>query len=120
MAAGFALTVTNEGKQLKVQASGQDPFEIYPLSDNVFYIKAFVAQITFYKNEDSRVESLTLNQGGQEKVRSIKYVFQCYFPLYHILASCKYFLCFPMLHNVLQCGMKRIACCVALFILILN
>ena len=62
---GFALTVTKDGKQLKAQATGQDPFEIYPRSENIFYIKTFVAQITFNLNDDGKMQ-MTLLQGGRE------------------------------------------------------
>jgi CubicO group peptidase (beta-lactamase class C family) len=66
LAPGFVITVSKEGNQMKAQATGQDQFEIYPKSENVFYLKVVVAQITFKRNEDGRVESLTLSQGGQE------------------------------------------------------
>ena len=70
LAPGFVITVSKEGNQMKAQATGQDQFEIYPKSENVFYLKVVVAQITFNKNEDGRVESLTLSQGGQETIGS--------------------------------------------------
>ncbi|MBU8892153.1 MAG: serine hydrolase [Bacteroidales bacterium] len=66
LAAGFAIAVSKDGKQMKIQVTGQDPYGIYPKSENVFYTKAFPAQITFNKNEDGQVESLTLSQGGRE------------------------------------------------------
>jgi len=67
---GFVITVTKEGKQMKAQATGQGQFEIYPKSENVFYLKVVEAQITFNKNDAGRVESLTLSQGGQETIGS--------------------------------------------------
>lgn len=66
LAPGFVLTVTKDGTQMSAQASGQASFEIFPRSESVFYVKAFVAQITFNINEESRVESLTFSQGGRE------------------------------------------------------
>ena len=65
---GFVITVSKEGSQMKAQATGQPQFEIYPKAENVFYLKVVVAQITFNKNEEGQVESLTLYQGGQETV----------------------------------------------------
>jgi D-alanyl-D-alanine-carboxypeptidase/D-alanyl-D-alanine-endopeptidase len=62
----FVLIVTKDGKQMKVQPTGLNQVEIYPRSENVFYIKAFEAQITFNLNDDGKVESMTLLQGGQE------------------------------------------------------
>ena len=67
---GFVITVTKDGNQLKAQATGQSQFEIYPKSENVFYLKVVVAEITFNKNENGQVESLTLSQGGQETIGS--------------------------------------------------
>ncbi|MEM7086937.1 MAG: serine hydrolase [Bacteroidota bacterium] len=70
LAPGFIITVSKEGSQMKVQATGQGQFDIYPKSENVFYLKVVVAQITFNRNEAGKVESLTLSQGGQETVGS--------------------------------------------------
>ncbi len=66
LAPGFVITVYKDANQLKAQATGQGQFEIYPKSENVFYLKVIVAQVTFNKNENGKVESLTLSQGGQE------------------------------------------------------
>lgn len=63
---GFILTVTKEGSQLKTQATGQQMVDIYPKSNNVFYLKVVTAQITFNSGENGSIESLTLLQGGQE------------------------------------------------------
>ena len=63
---GFVLAITKEGSQLKGQATGQAMVDIFPKSNNVFYLKVVNAQITFNKGEDGNVESLTLLQGGQE------------------------------------------------------
>lgn len=65
---GFILTVTKDGFQLKTQASGQAQVDIFPKSDNVFYLKVVEAQLTFNKNENGVVVSVTLHQGGQEMV----------------------------------------------------
>jgi len=63
---GFIITVTKEGSQLKTQATGQQVFDIYPKSNNVFYLKVVQAQLTFNSGENGSIESLTLLQGGQE------------------------------------------------------
>lgn len=62
----FAITVSRDGSQMKAQATGQGEFEIYPKSENVFYLKVVEAQVTFNINEDGKVVSMTLLQGGQE------------------------------------------------------
>lgn len=63
---GFILTISKEGSQMKAQATGQQILDIFPKSNEVFYLKAVVAQITFNKSENGKIESLTLLQGGQE------------------------------------------------------
>ena len=65
---GLIVTVIKEGKQMKAQATGQDQFEIFPESENVFYPKIFEAQFTFNKNEAGEVESMTLHQNGQDNI----------------------------------------------------
>lgn len=62
----FTMDVTKDGKQMKIQITGQDEFKIFPKSENVFYLKVVLAKITFNKNKDGQVESLTLSQGEQE------------------------------------------------------
>ncbi|MBU8892154.1 MAG: DUF3471 domain-containing protein [Bacteroidales bacterium] len=62
---GVTITVTKEGKQMKAQITGQDQFEIYPESKNLFYMKRVDAQFRFDLN-DEKVESMTILQGGRE------------------------------------------------------
>ena len=66
LAPGFILTVTKYDSQLKAQATGQGENSILPKSKNVFYFKVVEAQLTFNINEAREVQSVTLNQGGQE------------------------------------------------------
>ena len=66
LAPEFVITVSKDGSQMKAQATGQGEFEIYPRSENVFYLRVAEAQVTFNVNEDGRVVSMTLLQGGQE------------------------------------------------------
>jgi serine-type D-Ala-D-Ala carboxypeptidase/endopeptidase len=68
LAPGFILAVSRAGNQLKAQATGQPEFPIFPRSVNVFYLKVVDAQLTFNQNEDGRVESVTLHQGGHDLV----------------------------------------------------
>ena len=65
---GFVLTVAKYDNQLKAQATGQPEHPIFPKSENVFYYKVVEAQLTFNRNENGVVESVTLLQGGQEIV----------------------------------------------------
>jgi len=66
LAPEFIITVTKNGNQMKAQATGQPEFEIYPRSENVFYLKVVEAQVTFNLNENGKVVSMTLLQDGQE------------------------------------------------------
>ncbi|MEM1041504.1 MAG: serine hydrolase [Bacteroidota bacterium] len=61
----FVIDVTTEGGQLFAQATGQQRFEVFPASEDRFYLKVVDAQITFNRDEAGAVESLTLHQGGQ-------------------------------------------------------
>lgn len=63
---GFILTVTREENQLKTQATGQPVFDIFPKSENEFYLKVVDAQLAFNKNDAGDIESVTLFQGGRE------------------------------------------------------
>lgn len=62
----FILTVTKEDHQMKAQATGQPAFDIFPKSENEFYLKVVNAQLTFNSNEEGTVISVTLHQGGQD------------------------------------------------------
>jgi Domain of unknown function (DUF3471) len=65
---GLTFTITKEGKQLKAQLTGRDPFDIYSESETVFYLKITEAQITFNSKDDGQVESLTYLQNGKEYI----------------------------------------------------
>lgn len=63
---GFILTVTRAGTQLNAQATGQGQFPVYARAKNIFFYKVVEAQLTFNQNAEGVVESVTLNQGGQQ------------------------------------------------------
>ena len=62
----FKITISKEGNQMKAQATGQPMADIYPKSNEEFYLKVVTAQVIFNKGENGEIESLTLFQGGQE------------------------------------------------------
>ncbi len=66
LAPNFIITITKEGNQLKGQATGQSAADIFPKSENVFYLKIVNAQLVFNKNDAGKVESVTLLQNGRE------------------------------------------------------
>lgn len=60
----FKITVTLEGNDLFIQATGQPKINIYAESETIFFLKAVNAQIEFEKNDSDKVERLKLNQNG--------------------------------------------------------
>ncbi|RIK75699.1 MAG: serine hydrolase [Planctomycetota bacterium] len=62
----FSLTVTRDGSQLLVQASGQERFPIYAESPTKFFYKVVEAEITFVKADNGQVDKLILFQNGRE------------------------------------------------------
>ncbi|MEX2232102.1 MAG: serine hydrolase [Cyclobacteriaceae bacterium] len=68
LAPGFILAVSRDGNQLKTLATGQSEVPIFPKSQNVFFLKVVEAQLTFNRNAEGRVESVTLRQGGRDTV----------------------------------------------------
>jgi CubicO group peptidase (beta-lactamase class C family) len=64
LAPNFILTVTREGDELFVQATGQPKFQIFPSSAREFFLKVVDAQITFETDSTGRAVSLTLHQNG--------------------------------------------------------
>ena len=61
---GFGLTVSREGDQLFVQATGQGKFELFAETETDFFLKVVDAQITFVKDDKGQVTSLVLHQNG--------------------------------------------------------
>jgi hypothetical protein len=59
------IDVTKDEKQLYVQLTGQGKLEIFASEENVFFLKVVEATVTFNKDEEGKVISLTLNQNGQ-------------------------------------------------------
>jgi len=69
VAPGFVISVTKAGNKTLFLLPGQDQVEIFPKSENVFYLLELVAEVTFNEGEDGEVESLTfmtVAEGGQE------------------------------------------------------
>jgi CubicO group peptidase (beta-lactamase class C family) len=68
LAPGFVIRVYREGDKFMTQATNQPPFEIFAESETNFYLRAFPAKVAFIKNADGKVTSLSLNQGGRERI----------------------------------------------------
>jgi len=60
----FVMTITRDGTQLFVQATGQPRLEIFPESDRDYFLKVVDAQITFETDSQGRAMGLVLHQNG--------------------------------------------------------
>ena len=67
LAPNFVLTVTRDGAQLFVQATGQPKFEIFPESERDYFLKVVDAQITFETESGGRATGLVLHQNGMNQ-----------------------------------------------------
>ncbi len=66
LAPTFKITIFVEGDKLMGQATGQSANQLFPESEDMFFLKVVDAQIRFERGDDGAVQSLTLFQGGQE------------------------------------------------------
>ena len=66
LAPNFNITITTKDGHLFAQATGQSKFEIFASEEHTFFYKVVKATVKFNVNEEGKVESLTLFQGGQE------------------------------------------------------
>ncbi len=60
----LSFTVTKESDRLFVQATGQPKVEIYPYSDNQFFLKVVEATVEFSPLDAPHAAELILNQNG--------------------------------------------------------
>jgi CubicO group peptidase (beta-lactamase class C family) len=65
MAPGFALVIRAEDGRLFVRATGQNEYELFPESDNRFFMRLVDAQGTFLRNKDGTVDRLLWHQNGK-------------------------------------------------------
>lgn len=70
MGKGLIVTITREEDKLFAQLTGQESYQIYPMSEEEFFYKIVDAKITFFK-ENGKVNSLILNQFNQD-MKAIK------------------------------------------------
>jgi hypothetical protein len=69
---GFNLTISANKNQLYVQATGQQQFELFAESTTSFFLKVVKASVEFHKNDQGKVNTLTLNQGGRAMMATKK------------------------------------------------
>ncbi|MCF6465939.1 peptidoglycan-binding protein [Clostridium sp. Cult2] len=66
LAPNVIIAITKEDNKIYAQLTGQDKFEIFPMSEEEFFYKVVDAKITFEKDEKGNVTKLILHQQGQE------------------------------------------------------
>ena len=62
----FQIVINVENGQLVAQATGQPKFKLFAQSENLFFAKAFEADIEFVSSPKGVVDKLILHQGGQQ------------------------------------------------------
>lgn len=65
LAPTFIITVTTEEDKLFAKATGQPQFQVFPESEDTFFLKVVAAKLVFGR-DDGKVTNVTLHQGGQE------------------------------------------------------
>lgn len=66
LAPTFMMTIERKGNDLIAQATGQQQFQIFPSSQNRFFLKVVDAEIEFQRNKKGEVTGMVLYQGGRE------------------------------------------------------
>jgi hypothetical protein len=66
LAKGFDLVVTVENGQLMAQATGQGKLPIYAETETKFFPIVIPAEIEFVKDDQGKITSLILHQGGHD------------------------------------------------------
>ena len=64
---GVNVTVTRDGDGLFAQLTGQPRFEVFPESEDEFFLRVVDAQITFGRNDAGAVDHLVLHQNGVDQ-----------------------------------------------------
>ncbi len=64
LAPNFVIKIRIDKNRIFAQATSQAEFEIFPISESKFYYKVINAQIEFSRDENGKVNKLTLYQNG--------------------------------------------------------
>jgi serine-type D-Ala-D-Ala carboxypeptidase/endopeptidase len=62
---GVIMTIRVDGTRIFIQAPNRPEYELYALSETQFYIRAFDAEITFYKNDSGEADRLVLVESSE-------------------------------------------------------
>ncbi|MEM8524327.1 MAG: serine hydrolase [Bacteroidota bacterium] len=68
----FSITITVDAGKIFAQATGQGKFELFPSSEHEFFLKVVDASVTFNQDDEGKIESMTLHQGGDETAKKVK------------------------------------------------
>jgi hypothetical protein len=60
----MVMTITREGDNLYAQPTGQQRLQIFPSSENEFFLKAANARMTFHREPDGTTNRITIHQNG--------------------------------------------------------
>jgi serine-type D-Ala-D-Ala carboxypeptidase/endopeptidase len=66
LAPQMIITVTRSGSQLFAQLTGQGNFPVYAEAPDAFFYEVVDARLTFQRDAEGKVSSLTLHQGGRD------------------------------------------------------
>jgi CubicO group peptidase (beta-lactamase class C family) len=66
LAPSFIINIKLKENELYAQATGQQAFQILPISETMFYTRMVDAKIEFVKDADGKVSTLILHQNGRD------------------------------------------------------
>ncbi|MCD2259190.1 serine hydrolase [Psychroserpens sp. XSD401] len=66
LAAEFIVTIAREDNKLTAKPTGQSMVMLVPMSEDKFFVEEVKAEVTFNRNANGDIESMTLNQNGRE------------------------------------------------------
>lgn len=72
LAPNVVFTISTEEGKLYAQITNQQRFRIFAEAENKFYYKVVTAKLTFNRDADGKIESLTLTQNGEHIAKRIK------------------------------------------------
>jgi CubicO group peptidase (beta-lactamase class C family) len=67
LAAGFILAVFRNGDELFVHPTGQDDLQLFPESEDEFFLTVVDARISFVRDDSGSVTGLVLHQGDRDR-----------------------------------------------------
>ncbi|WP_298899111.1 serine hydrolase [uncultured Psychroserpens sp.] len=66
LAEEFIVTIAREDNKLTAKPTGQSMVILVPMSEDKFFVEEVKAEVTFNRNANGDIESMTLNQNGRE------------------------------------------------------